>query len=96
MQALSKAAAGKSYTIKWMFGIPEVLDKIRKCKIDEGSEITVIQNSGRDLIIRSGEKRIAMSSDAACPRADRDPLILSSLLNVSSTGTPFFSNPLIF
>ena len=63
MQALSKAAAGKSYTIKWMFGIPEVLDKIRKCKIDEGSEITVIQNSGRDLIIRSGEKRIAMSSD---------------------------------
>ena len=56
MQALSKAAAGKSYTIKWMFGIPEVLDKIRKCKIDEGSEITVIQNSGRDLIIRSGEK----------------------------------------
>ena len=59
MQALSKAAAGKSYTIKWMFGIPEVLDKIRKCKIDEGSEITVIQNSGRDLIIRSGEKRIA-------------------------------------
>ena len=64
MQALSKAAAGKSYTIKWMFGIPEVLDKIRKCKIDEGSEITVIQNSGRDLIIRSGEKRIAMSSDA--------------------------------
>ena len=53
MQALSKAAAGKSYTIKWMFGIPE------------GSEITVIQNSGRDLIIRSGEKRIAMSSDAA-------------------------------
>ena len=65
MQALSKAAAGKSYTIKWMFGIPEVLDKIRKCKIDEGSEITVIQHSGRDLIIRSGEKRIAMSSDAA-------------------------------
>ena len=64
MQALAKAAAGKSYTIKWMFGIPEVLDKIRKCKIDEGSEITVIQNSGRDLI-RSGEKRIAMSSDAA-------------------------------
>ena len=65
MQALSKAAAGKSYTIKWMFGIPEVLDKIRKCKIDEGSEITVIQNSGRDLIIRSCEKRIAMSSDVA-------------------------------
>ncbi len=33
MQALSKAAAGKSYTIKWMFGIPEVLDKIRNARL---------------------------------------------------------------
>ena len=57
MQALAKAAAGKSYTIKWMFGIPEVLDKIRKCKIDEGSEITVIQNSGRDTKERTGKCR---------------------------------------
>ena len=65
MQTLSKAAAGKSYTIKWMLGIPEVLDKIRKCKIDEGSVITSNQNSVRDLIISSGEKRTAMSSDAA-------------------------------
>lgn len=65
MQALSKAAAGKSYTIKWMFGIRKFWIRSEKCKIDEGSEITVIQNSGRDLIIRSGEKRIAMSSDAA-------------------------------
>ena len=65
MESLSNARRGETCTIKWMFGIPEVLDKIRKCKIDEGSEITVIQNSGRDLIIRSGEKRIAMSSDAA-------------------------------
>ena len=65
MESLSNARRGETCTIKWMFGIPEVLDKIRKCKIDEGSEITVIQNSGRDLIIRSGEKRIAMSNDAA-------------------------------
>lgn len=64
MQALSQAVPG-SYTIKWMFGIPEVLDIIRKYKIDEGSEITVIQNSGSGLIISHGEKRIALSSDAA-------------------------------
>ena len=56
MQALSKAAAGKSYTIKWMFGIPEVLDKIRKYKIDEGSEITVIQNSGSSEVVSSGSQ----------------------------------------
>lgn len=64
MQALSKAVPG-NYTIKWMFGIPEVLDTIRKYKIDEGSEITVIQNFGSGLIIRHDDKRIALSSDAA-------------------------------
>ena len=64
MQALSQAVPG-NYTIKWMFGIPEVLDTIRKYKIDEGSEITVLQNFGSGLIIRHGDKRIALSSDAA-------------------------------
>lgn len=64
MQALSQAVPG-NYTIKWMFGIPEVLDMIRQYKINEGSEITVIQNYGNGLIIRHGEKRIAISSDAA-------------------------------
>ena len=59
MQALSKAAAGKSYTIEDE-GITDMSEAMRKT-----SGITVIQNSGRDLIIRSGEKRIAMSSDAA-------------------------------
>ena len=34
MQALSTAAPGKVYTIKWMFGLPEVLDIIRNCQIE--------------------------------------------------------------
>ena len=43
MQALSTAAPGKVYTIKWMFGLPEVLDIIRNCQIEEGSEIRVFE-----------------------------------------------------
>lgn len=30
MQALSTAVPGKWYTIKWMFGVPEVLEKLIK------------------------------------------------------------------
>ena len=43
MQALSTAAPGKVYTIKWMFGLPEVLNIIRNCQIEEGSEIRVFE-----------------------------------------------------
>ena len=42
MQALSTAVPGKWYTIKWMFGVPEVLEKLKEFKIKEGSEIHVI------------------------------------------------------
>ena len=35
MQALSTAAPGKVYTIKWMF-IPGGLNIIRNCQIQEG------------------------------------------------------------
>ena len=31
MQALSDAKAGENYTIKWMFGLPEVLDLL--CRV---------------------------------------------------------------
>ena len=49
MQALSTAAPGKVYTIKWMFGLPEVLNIIRNCQIEEGSEIRVFENSHRKI-----------------------------------------------
>ena len=32
MQALSTAVPGKWYTIKWMFGVPEVLEKLKEFK----------------------------------------------------------------
>ena len=53
MQALSTAAPGKVYTIKWMFGLPEVLD------------IRVFKKFNGGLIIGNKHKRIAISDDAA-------------------------------
>ena len=66
MQALSTAVPGKWYTIKWMFGVPEVLEKLKEFKIKEGSEIHVIQNDPTAMmIIASAQKRYAISQHAA-------------------------------
>ena len=66
MQALSTAVPGKWYTIKWMFGVPEVLEKLKEFKIKEGCEIHVIQNDASGMmIIASDQKRFAISQDAA-------------------------------
>ena len=59
MQALSTAAPGKVQTIKWMFGLPEVLNIIRN------SEIRVFEKFNGGLIIGNKHKRIAISDDAA-------------------------------
>ena len=61
MQALSTAAPGKVYTIKWMFGLPEVLNIIRNCQIEEGSEIRVFEKFNGGLIIGNKHKRIAIA-----------------------------------
>ena len=34
MQKLSKAAIGRSYTIQWMFGVPEVMDFLREHHVE--------------------------------------------------------------
>ena len=61
MQALSTAAPGKVYTIKWMFGLPEVLNIIRNCQIEEGSEIRVFEKFNGGLIIgNKKESQLAM------------------------------------
>lgn len=60
------SCSGKWYTIKWMFGVPEVLEKLKEFKIKEGSEIHVIQNDASGMmIIASDQKRFAISQDAA-------------------------------
>ena len=36
MQSLSKAMAGDACTVKWMFGVPELLRYLRANHIEEG------------------------------------------------------------
>ena len=65
MQALSSAVPGEQYTIKWMFGLPEVLEKLNGFRIQEGSQIRVIQNDAGGMIIASDQRRVAISQEAA-------------------------------
>ena len=65
MQALSKKKTGDICTIKWMFGIPEILDFLRSRKIEEGSTIQVIQQMDGGLILGMDGKRIALCDEAA-------------------------------
>lgn len=65
MQALSKKKTGDICTIKWMFGIPEILDFLRSHKIEEGSTIQVIQKMDGGLIFGMDGKRIALCDEAA-------------------------------
>ncbi|WP_373215068.1 ferrous iron transport protein A [Ruminococcus sp. 5_1_39BFAA] len=65
MLALSQAKQGETYTVKWMFGVPEVLDFMRDCHIEEGSVIRVIGKSGNGLIVASKQKRVAICAEVA-------------------------------
>lgn len=65
MQALSKKKTGDICTIKWMFGITEILDFLRSRKIEEGSTIQVIQKMDGGLILGMDGKRIALCDEAA-------------------------------
>lgn len=56
---------GDICTIKWMFGIPEILDFLRSRKIEEGSTIQVIQKMDGGLILGMDGKRIALCNEAA-------------------------------
>lgn len=64
MQALSKAARG-TYTIQWMFGIPEVLEQMQKWHIGEGSMIRVIEKYKDCLLIGTDSRRIIIGNEVA-------------------------------
>ena len=65
MQALSQTKRGESYTIKWMFGIPEVLEFMKRYQIQEGSQVQVIQNHKDCVIIGARDKRLAIGKEIA-------------------------------
>ncbi len=64
MQALSKAARG-TYTIQWIFGIPEVLEQLKNWQIGEGSIIQVIEKYKDCLLIGTGSRRIVIGNEVA-------------------------------
>ncbi len=65
MQKLSKAAIGRSYTIQWMFGAPEVLDFLRQHQVEEGENIQIIRKLKDALIVGVKGERFAMGNEIA-------------------------------
>ena len=65
MQALSTAVPGKWYTIKWMFGLPEVLNAMHNMDIHEGSTIQVLQKFSESLIISTANRRVVLGNEVA-------------------------------
>ena len=62
MQKLSKAAIGRSYTIQWMFGVPEVMDFLREHHVEEGDNIQIIRKL-KDVGVKGS--RFAMGNEIA-------------------------------
>ena len=65
MQALSNARQGESYTIKWMFGLPDVLDFLHSRHVEEGSTIRVIQQCRDSVIIGAQDIRLVLGYEVA-------------------------------
>ena len=51
MQALSKAKSGESYTIKWLLGLPEVVEFLHRHHVEEGGSIRIIQKLQTGMIV---------------------------------------------
>lgn len=64
MQALSNAAQG-TYTIQWMFGLPEVLKQLQEWQISEGSIIRVITKYKHALLIGINSRRFIIDNEVA-------------------------------
>ena len=65
MQALSDAKPGESYTIKWMFGVPEVLEFLHSRQVMEGSTIRLIQRCRDSVLIGVQDMRFVLGDEVA-------------------------------
>ena len=65
MQALSQAKPGGTYTIHWMFGVPDVLEFLHSRHVEEGGTIRVIQQCRDSVIIGVHGVRLALGSEVA-------------------------------
>ena len=66
MQSLNETNTGESYTIKWMTGMPEIMDQIRQYDVREGKSVQVISRILGGVIVGVRGRRILISDDAAC------------------------------
>lgn len=60
MHSLSDSTQGYTYTIKWMFGLPEVMKSMHDMNIHEGSTIRVLRKFHDSLIISSANRKIVL------------------------------------
>ena len=65
MQALSQTNTGDTCTIKWMFGLPEVMKSMHDMDIHEGSTIRVLRKFHDSLIISSANRKIVLGNEVA-------------------------------
>ena len=65
MQALSEARPGETYTIKWMFGVPEVLEFLHSHHVGEGGTIRLIHRCYDSVIIGIQDKRFVIGDEIA-------------------------------
>lgn len=65
MHSLSDSSQGNTYTIKWMFGLPEVMKAMHDMDIHEGSTIRVLQKFRDSLIISSADRKIVLGNEVA-------------------------------
>ena len=65
MHSLSKSSQGSTYTIKWMFGLQEVLEFLHSRHVEEGSTVRVIQQCRDSVIIGVQDVRLALGSEIA-------------------------------
>lgn len=65
MHSLSKSSQGSTYTIKWMFGLPEVLKIMHDMDIHEGSTIHVLQKFSDSVIISTSNRKIVLGNEVA-------------------------------
>ena len=59
MLPLTKAAQGSVHTVKWAFGLPEIMEKLETLKIHQGSRILVVQKDKDYMIIEAEEKELS-------------------------------------
>lgn len=65
MQPLTKVMQGATCTVKWALGLPEIVEKLRELKIEQGSKLRVICKDRDFMIVGVGSKRYAIGNEIA-------------------------------